>query len=137
MQTNLYQENFRFVVVIIVVLLLSLFSHHSVQIAEPLYIPKKTIELLNRMKGEGLQIHYRFTRRPHIYSAKLVGVELTAQNMLDTSLGSVSVGEARLQSGMSLKETGGLSNMGPGASANFSIGIDFNDTQQPAKFDIW
>ncbi len=105
--------------------------------AEPSYIPKKNYELLNRIKGDGLQIHYRFTRRPHIYSAKLAGVELTAQNTVEAPIGSVSVGDTRLQSGMSLKETGGLSGLAPGATANFSIGIDFNDTQQPAKFDIW
>ena len=108
-----------------------------VQVAEPSLIPKKNYELLNRIKGSGLQINYRFTRRPHIYSSKLVGVELTAQNTMDTPITDVTVGETRLQSGMSLKETGGLSGLAPGASANFTIGIDFNDTQQPAKFDIW
>ena len=107
------------------------------QITEPSYVPKKNYELLNRIKGNGLHIHYRFTRRPHIYSPKLVGVELTAQNTVDTPIGGVDIGEARLQSGMSLKETGGLSSLAPGASASFSIGIDFNDTQQPAKFNIW
>lgn len=100
-------------------------------------VPKKTFELLNRMKGEGLQVHYRFLRRPHISSAKLVGVELTLQNTLDTPLGAVSVGDTRLQSGMCLRETGGVSGLPAGSSSSFTIGIDFNDTQQPAKFDIW
>jgi len=109
----------------------------ALQVAEPSFVPKKNYELLNRIKGNGLQIHYRFTRRPHIYSPKLVGVELTAQNTADTPIGEVTVGEARLQSGMSLRETGGLNGLVGGASANFTIGIDFNDTQQPAKFDIW
>lgn len=89
------------------------------------------------MKGEGLQVNYRFTRRPHISSAKLVGVELSVQNTLDTPLGTVNVGETRLQSEMSLKETGGVSSLAPNTTSNFTIGIDFNDTQQPAKFDIW
>lgn len=100
-------------------------------------MPKKTFELLNRMKGDGVQVNYRFTRRPHISSAKLVGVELTVQNTLETSLGGVAVGETRLQAGMSLRETGGVSSLAAGATSNFTIGIDFNDTQQPAKFDIW
>lgn len=111
-------------------------STSSFQIVEPTIVPKSTSELLNRMKGEGLQVNYRFTRRPHISSAKLVGVEITAQNTLDTPLGGVSVGETRLQSGMVLKETGGLSSLPGGATSSFTIGIDFNDTQQPAKFDI-
>ena len=107
------------------------------QIVEPTVVPKKTFELLNRMKGDGVQINYRFTRRPHISSGKLVGVELTVQNTLETPLGGVSIGNTRLQSGMSLRETGGVSGLAPSASSSFTIGIDFNDTQQPAKFDIW
>ena len=89
------------------------------------------------MKGEGLQVTHRFTRRPHISSAKLVGVELTVHNTLDTPLAAVSVGDTRLQSGMILRETGGVSGLPPGSTSSFTIGIDFNDTQQPAKFDIW
>ena len=112
---------------------------HSIQITEPSYIPKKTFELLNRFKGEGLQIHYSFTRRAHIhsFSAKMVAVDLIVQNMQDTPLGSITIGDTRLQSGMSLKEMSGVSSLGVGATSNFTIGIDFNDTQQPAKFDIW
>ncbi len=82
-------------------------------------------------------MHYRFTRRPHISSAKLVGVELTVQNTLDTPIGGVSIGETRLQSGVCLRDTGGVGGVAPGTKSNFTIGIDFNDTQQPAKFDIW
>ena len=104
---------------------------------EPTVVPKKNFELLNRMKGEGVQVHYRFTRRPHISSSKLVGVELAVHNTLDTSLGGVTIGDTRLQSGMTLRETGGVANLAAGATSNFTIGIDFNDTQQPAKFDIW
>lgn len=89
------------------------------------------------MNGDGVQINYHFTRRPHISSAKLVGVEVSVQNTLDTSLGAVRVGDTRLQPGMSLKEMGGVSAVAPGTTSNFAIGIDFNDTQQPAKFDIW
>lgn len=89
------------------------------------------------MKGEGLQIQYHFTRRPHISSSKMVGVVLTLQNTLETPLGAVSIGDTRLQSGMTLRDTGGVAGLAAGASANLTIGIDFNDTQQPAKFDIW
>ena len=64
-------------------------------------------------------------------------MELSAQNTLDTPLGAVSIGETRLQSEMSLRETGGVSSVPPNSTSNFTIGIDFNDTQQPAKFDIW
>lgn len=109
----------------------------SFQIVEPTVVPKKTSELLNRIKGEGVQVSYRFTRRPHISSPKLVGVELSVQNTLDTSIGAVSIGETRLQSEMTLRETGGVSSLAPNSTSNFTIGIDFNDTQQPAKFDIW
>ena len=100
-------------------------------------MPKKTSELLNRIKGGGVQVNYRFTRRPHISAAKLVGVELSVQNTLDTPIGAVSIGETRLQSEMTLRETGGVNSVAPNSTSNFTIGIDFNDTQQPAKFDIW
>jgi len=82
-------------------------------------------------------VEYRFTRKPHISSSKMLAVELIFKNTLETNLSGVGVGAARLQSGMTMKTTSGPQLLPAGNSASVTIGIDFNDTLQPAKFDIW
>ena len=54
----------------------------SVQVANPLYVPEKNYELLNHITGGGLQVHYKFTRRPHISSDKMLAIELTFKILL-------------------------------------------------------
>ncbi len=36
--------------------------------APPVLVPTKTVEVLNKMTTSGLQVLYRFTRSPHLYS---------------------------------------------------------------------
>jgi len=67
----------------------------------------------------------------------MLAVELIFKNTLETNLSGVGVGAARLQSGMTMKTTSGPQLLPAGNSASVTIGIDFNDTLQPAKFDIW
>ena len=109
----------------------------SMQVTSPSYVPDKSYELLNRITGGGLQVHYRFTRRPHISSDKMLAIELTFKNTSDSPLSNISIGDTRLQSGMSMRDTNGINQLAPGSSATLTVGVNFNDTLQPAKFDIW
>ena len=103
----------------------------------PVVIPSKKYELLNRISGQGLQIHHKFTRRSHIYSKKMLAIELEFTNTTDTTINGISIGAKRLQGGMSIKEMAEIPQLAQGGSLSATIAIDFNDTLQPAKFDIW
>ena len=107
-------------------------------IINALSIPKTKHELLSRMKGEGLQVDYAFTRRAHVSSNKMLAIEVTFVNMHDSAAFSgVAVGGSRLQSGMRMGECPTVGQLASGASSSVTLGIDFNDTFQPAKFDVW
>lgn len=43
-------------------------SEGGVLEAPPVLVPTKTVEVLNKMTTSGLQVLYRFTRSPHLYS---------------------------------------------------------------------
>ena len=45
--------------------------------------------------------------------------------------------ENELQKGMAIKDIPHLTQLAPGGSISVTMGIDFNDTLQPAKFDLW
>lgn len=94
------------------------------------------MELLNRISGDGLGVKYRYLRKPHLSSDKMVAVELTFQNTSSSVINGVSIGATQLQSGMRLDAGVSSLQIGPGNSMNMTIGIDFNDTLQPAKFQI-
>ncbi len=108
----------------------------AVREASPAFVPSRPKELINKMASGGLQLLYRYTRSPHIYSAEMCSVELTLNNQGDEPLADVKVGAKHLAPGMALHEFPGLAALQPGASANVTIGVNFNDTTQAAKFDL-
>ena len=50
---------------------------------------------------------------------------------------SVIVPACSSQVGMAIKTGGEIGQLTPSASSEMTLGVDFNDTLQPAKFDIW
>lgn len=60
------------------------YSNHVIetplQIVQPVCVNSKSIELLNRINGNGLSAEYRFTRTPHLYSAKMANLNVTFRN---------------------------------------------------------
>lgn len=109
----------------------------SLQVINPQVVPTTTHELLNRITGQGLQVHYQFSRNAHISSTKMLAIKLTFTNTLETALSAISIGDTRLQTGMAMREMTEISQLAPNSSSDVTLGIDFNDTLQPAKFDIW
>ncbi|KAK3745780.1 hypothetical protein QZH41_015967 [Actinostola sp. cb2023] len=96
----------------------------------------KSYELLHRMTAHGLGATYRFTRSPCIYSTTMVSVELTFTNTSDAPVEGIHIENKNLGSGLKLQEFQEIGSLGPGASISVSMGINFNDTTQPAKFSI-
>jgi hypothetical protein len=67
----------------------------------------------------------------------MVTVELTFNNTSSAVMNNVDIGVVPLQSGMKIQSNSGQIQIGPGGTMTTTIGIDFNDTLQPASFNIW
>ncbi|XP_061173908.1 AP-3 complex subunit beta-2-like [Saccostrea echinata] len=108
----------------------------SSNFVQPMNIALKSYELLNRMTGNGLGITYKFTRTISVFSPKMVSIELTLTNHGDKPLSAIKVGKKTLQPGMEIQDFPEIASLGTGASTSVLMAINFNDTTQPAKFEI-
>ncbi len=108
----------------------------SIADAAPAFVPSRPRELINKMASGGLQVLYRYTRSPHLYSKEMCNIELTLNNMGDEELTGIKIGAKHLAPGMSVHDFPGVANVQPGGSSNVMVGINFNDTTQAAKFDL-
>ena len=61
---------------------------------------------------------------------------MVLNNLGQDDMTEVKIGAKNLAPGMSLHEFPGIATLGAGASQIVSLGINFNDTTQPAKFDL-
>ena len=96
---------------------------------------KKEYELLSKINGNGLQIKYRYARTPNLQYSKMVFIELTFTNVSNGDFNSFSVSNKKFQSGMSMSDWVEF-DLAKDTSKTVSIGIDFNDTTQPAQFEL-
>eukprot|EP00088_Acartia_fossae_P039323 TRINITY_DN4092_c0_g1_i1.p1 TRINITY_DN4092_c0_g1~~TRINITY_DN4092_c0_g1_i1.p1 ORF type:complete len:820 (+),score=172.63 TRINITY_DN4092_c0_g1_i1:46-2460(+) len=104
---------------------------------KPMFVSSTSEELLNKISTGGVQVNYRFTRRPHIYAPDMMAIELTFANQNTTEeCGEIKVGATRLASGMTIHAFPGILSLAPGQTVSATLGIDFRDTTQPAKFDL-
>lgn len=108
----------------------------SIQPASAKYIPTVTFELLNRISSGGLTVSARFTRSPHLYSPRMISVELTFTNSGSEEIRDISLGKQKLAPGMSLHEFASIAVLNPDTTLYGTLGVDFNDTTQPAVFDV-
>ncbi|KAK4311786.1 hypothetical protein Pmani_016742 [Petrolisthes manimaculis] len=108
----------------------------SIQPAMAKFVPTATQELLNRISGNGLSVSCRFTRSPHLYSPRMTSVELSFTNNGSEEIRDISVGSKKLAPGMSLHEFAGMAVLKPETTLYGTLGVDFNDTTQPAMFDL-
>lgn len=118
---------------------LSLTSDVQTTVIAPLsssFSSAKSYELLHRMQGKGLSGSFKFTRGPCIYATNMVAVEVTLVNNSDTSISNIHVAEKKLASGMSMHEFQEVASLARGATISVTLGIDFNDTTQPANFNL-
>lgn len=111
-------------------------SSDSIELVGPSYIPSDYTELLNKINGFGLGITYRFTRAPHLYSAYMVSIELLFTNHGSMPIKNIKIGQTSLPSGVQLNEFSPIDLLEPKRSISRILGIDFNDSTQPAAFEI-
>lgn len=115
------------------------FSNDAPTVIAPLspsFSSAKSHELLHRMQGKGLSGSYKFTRGPCIYSTSMVAVEVTLVNNSEAPISNISVEEKKLGAGMKMHDFQPITSLAPGATIAVTVGIDFNDTTQPASFNL-
>uniref|UniRef100_A0A2C9JVD6 AP-3 complex subunit beta n=1 Tax=Biomphalaria glabrata TaxID=6526 RepID=A0A2C9JVD6_BIOGL len=96
----------------------------------------KTYELLNRLSSGGLSLTYKYTRTISIFSPKLVTLELIFTNQSDAPFTAIKIGEKKIQPGMEIHDFPEIASLGVGACTSVLMGINFNDTTQPASFQL-
>lgn len=62
-----------------------------IRVVEPVSINSKSIELLNRIIGNGLSADYRFTRTPNLYSTKMVNLNITFRNSTNEDINDIKL----------------------------------------------
>ncbi|CAK9807053.1 AP-3 complex subunit beta-1 [Anthophora quadrimaculata] len=100
------------------------------------FIPIKKSELLNSITGHGLKIEYRFTRSQHLVSSYLVTIELTFSNEGSEPIKDIQMGVKNLPKGMLIHDFTGISLLEINSNLSSTLGINFNDSTQPANFNI-
>ncbi|XP_065345192.1 AP-3 complex subunit beta-2 [Cloeon dipterum] len=108
----------------------------DIQPASAVISPNTTSELLNKINSNGLEIKYRFTRSPHLYSPSMASAELTFHNHGPDELTDIRVGEKPTSGGVSIHDFAPIPSLSPGSSLMGTIGVDFADSTQPVNFEI-
>lgn len=114
----------------------SMSTSNSMNLINPASIPAKVYELVNKITGKGLTITYKFTRTVSIFSPKMVSIEMTFVNTSDNTISGIHIDDKKLQPGMEIHDFPEIASLGQGASTSVLLAINFNDTTQPAKFNI-
>lgn len=103
----------------------------------PVHVTIEKRELLNKINSHGLQINYRFTRAPHLYSAKMVSIELTFHNESNNDLENIHLSDkSALPANVSICDFAPIAKLSPGQHIQGILGVDFNDSTQPLAFEI-
>uniref|UniRef100_A0A182SNV4 AP-3 complex subunit beta C-terminal domain-containing protein n=1 Tax=Anopheles maculatus TaxID=74869 RepID=A0A182SNV4_9DIPT len=109
----------------------------GIELVGPSFIPMKKHELLNKVNGFGLGIEYRFVRSPHLYSSRMVSVELCFTNHGNVELLDIEMGKkTSLPAGMAVNDFAPIGRLNPGQTVTGMLGVDFNDSTQPVRLEI-
>ncbi|EFA11431.2 AP-3 complex subunit beta-2 [Tribolium castaneum] len=108
----------------------------QVEMTPPVFTNTKTIELINKINGRGLSATYRFTRTPHILSPSMANINIMFTNNTTEDISDIRLGKKNLGLDMSMYEFANIARLPPNGCLPASLGIDFNDTTQPANFEI-
>ncbi|XP_043495320.1 AP-3 complex subunit beta-2 [Polistes fuscatus] len=100
------------------------------------FIPIKKYEMLNSITGHGLKVEYRFTRSQHLVSSHLINIELTFTNEGNKQIKDIQIGNKNLQKGMQIHDFMKISLLEINSTLSSTLGINFNDSTQPANFNI-
>ncbi|KAH8419982.1 hypothetical protein KR009_004616 [Drosophila setifemur] len=103
-------------------------SRNRIELVGPSHIEFKHKELLNKVSGHGLQLGYRFTRAPHLFSSSMCSIELQFQNRGEKEITNIRLGQTTLPAGMQLNEFAPVMVLQPQQTASGVLGLDFNDS---------
>lgn len=108
----------------------------SVQPIGPSFIPYKATDLVNKLSGGGISIQYRYTRSPHLYSPKMISIELLFTNHGPDDVTDIKIGSNELSGGMAIHDFAPISNLTVNSTQSGIIGVDLNDSTQPVQFSV-
>ncbi|KAI8035501.1 AP-3 complex subunit beta-2 [Drosophila gunungcola] len=111
-------------------------ARNRVELVGPSHIEFKHKELLNKVSGHGLQLAYRFTRSPHLYSSSMCSIELQFQNRGEQEITAIRLGASTLPAGMQLNEFAPVTILQPQQTASGVLGVDFNDSTHALDLEI-
>lgn len=102
----------------------------------PPIVPSKSYDLLNRMTANGLTVKYCFTRTISIFNPKMTSIELTITNDSEKPMTNIKIGTKKAQPGMEIHNFPDINVLAVGATTSVLMAINFNDTTQPAQFEL-
>ncbi|KAK7499691.1 hypothetical protein BaRGS_00009032 [Batillaria attramentaria] len=108
----------------------------SSNIVQGISVTPKSYELLHRISGSGLSITYKFTRTISVFSPKMVSIELNLVNNGEGPLSNIKLGDSKVQPGMEVQPFPEIATLAVGASTSVLMGVNFNDTTQPAAIEV-
>lgn len=112
-------------------------SRFEFELVGPIHVSLDNRELLNKTNSQGLQINYRFTRAPHLYSSKMVSIELTFHNESKNDLENIHLSDkSTLPASVAICDFAPIAKLNPGQCVQRILGVDFNDSTQPLSFEI-
>ncbi|KAH8323065.1 hypothetical protein KR074_000562 [Drosophila pseudoananassae] len=111
-------------------------ARNRVELVGPSHIEFKHKELLNKVSGHGLQLGYRFTRAPHLFSSSMCSIELQFQNRGEQEITNVRLGQTTLPAGMQLNEFAPVAVLQPQQTASGILGVDFNDSTHAVDLEV-
>lgn len=117
----------------------TIFSNTSsrFELVGPVHVSMDKRELLNKTNSHGLQINYRFTRAPHLYSAKMVSIELTFHNESNNELENIHLSDkSSLPANVAICDFAPIAKLNAGQLVQSVLGVDFNDSTQAISFEI-
>ncbi|XP_065363905.1 AP-3 complex subunit beta-2 isoform X2 [Calliphora vicina] len=109
---------------------------NRIDLVGPSFISYNHKELLNKLSGHGLQVSYRYTRSPHLYSSAMVSIELQFINQGTEEISNIQMGQKSLPPGMQMQEFAPINLLNPGQCATSVMGVDFNDSTHAIDFEI-
>uniref|UniRef100_A0A0C9RZA1 AP-3 complex subunit beta n=1 Tax=Fopius arisanus TaxID=64838 RepID=A0A0C9RZA1_9HYME len=100
------------------------------------FVPVARTEIVNKITGKGLQVDSRFTRSQHLASSNLTTIELIFTNSGNDTIKNVHIQNKTLSSGMSIHDFSAVAMLQPNTNFSSVLGVNFNDSMQPANFNI-
>lgn len=99
--------------------------------AAPAFVPVQRHELLNQVAGNGLSLHFRYSRAPSTFSPSFTSLELTFCNHSSEEMTDIHIPDTTSVKGF----LHGIV-LAPGASSVTTVAVDFKESTRPVDLEI-